>query len=391
MQFLGQVSPVLVLPAVLSRTEFVDYSLVVPLGVLAGSILCGWLTAALARHAFAFLAPDSRELRSAVTGFFALSGGLCLALYLLLDVLTDSLFAVVPLLVFAGSLRTAILVTLNSAHRPRPFFAASVLYLVPTIAFLVACGAGVPAGLERSLLLLVAGETTVGVVIVLAGDQELLSVRRTDWQSLREYFAFGAPLIPGAVALWVLSISDRYLLAAWTDEVQTANYVLSYQLGGAIINYPRMLFLSVFEPKILLKEQERGTGTAQDFIRDGARHFARWVPLIFVLACVVVLVGKRLAYPGFEPQVAVTSLIIGAHLIQAAGHFPRKSLELAGRTRRIAVALGLAAATNVAANVVLIPWAGALGAAAATALAYAVYVVVLRRAPDSGSTRSTTA
>ena len=71
LQFASQILPVLVLPALLSATDFVGYSLVVPLGVLAGSILCGWLIGALARHAFGFLAPDSRPLRRAVQFFRA--------------------------------------------------------------------------------------------------------------------------------------------------------------------------------------------------------------------------------------------------------------------------------------------------------------------------------
>jgi O-antigen/teichoic acid export membrane protein len=105
----------------------------------------------------------------------------------------------------------------------------------------------------------------------------------------------------------------------------------------------------------------------------------------------MVLGFKYLVYPGFELQVAVTALVVAAHLVQAAGHFPRKSLELAGRTRHIAQALGLAAATNVAANVALIPLAGALGAAVATVLAYLVYLVVLHRAPGKLPGRSTIA
>lgn len=391
LQFAGQILPVLVLPALLSATDFVGYSLVVPLGVLVGSILCGWLIGALARHAFGFLAPEGRQLRRAVAGFFVLLGGVCLLSYLLMDAITDSLYAIVPLLVFSGSLRTAILVTLNSAHRPWPFFSASALYMVPTALFLLACTASASLGLERCLLVLVAAETLVAVALAIAAGRNEWPAIGLDWRPLRAYLAFGAPLIPGAIALWVLSISDRYLLAAWTDDVQTANYVLSYQLGGSIINYPMMLFLSVFEPRILLTERERGTTAAHGFIRDNARRYLRWAPLLFVVACAMVLGFKYLVYPGFELQVAVTALVVVAHLVQAAGHFPRKSLELAGRTRRIAHALGLAAATNIAVNVALIPLAGALGAAIATVLAYAVYLAVLRRTPDEVSGRTTVA
>ena len=50
----------------------------------------------------------------------------------------------------------------------------------------------------------------------------------------RNVLSFGLPNVASLVAIWVLQLSDRYLLAHLSSLAQTASYSVAYNLGGSI-------------------------------------------------------------------------------------------------------------------------------------------------------------
>ena len=69
LQFGSQLALMLLVPKLLSPLDFVEYSLITPLGFLLGSIFFGWITSPICRYAFEFLSPEGAPQRQATAGF----------------------------------------------------------------------------------------------------------------------------------------------------------------------------------------------------------------------------------------------------------------------------------------------------------------------------------
>ncbi len=388
LQFGSQLALMLLVPKLLSPLDFVEYSLITPLGFLLGSIFFGWITSPICRYAFEFLSPEGAPQRQATAGFFFLVGLLSLGVFWLLHSYFHTGYAVVALVLFSSSVRAAVLGVLNASREASAFLKANLWYLLPPGGFLVACAYPQVLEFRQALLLFIGLEALVGMAIVVWGKLRFWEVRHIDWRVLRPYLLFGAPLVLNAVANWLLSISDRYFLSIWVDTQHTADYILSYQLAGSIIAYPMSFYLAVFVPRALLIEQRHGLPAALHFVSRSRAKFLPWVPLFWVLSAGTVVGIKYFFYRDYALDIGVVVLISLAHLVHAVGHFYFKDLELTGRTLSTTLAIGAGALVNVLCNLLLIPRFGTLGAAVATLLGYLVFTAVMRaarRAPPAGA------
>jgi O-antigen/teichoic acid export membrane protein len=185
---------------------------------------------------------------------------------------------------------------------------------------------------------------------------------------LREALAFGLPRIPHSIASQVIGLADRYFLRAYRTLDEVGIYSIGASFGLAL-----KLFLSAFEyawtPFFLGLMNEPDAKTIYSRVST------------YVLAVLVLLVAGlcavspdliRLATTArfhsaapVTPWIAVGVMFQGVYLVGSIG------LIITKRTRQYPVATGIAAATSVIANALLIPTYGVLGAAWANAIAYA--------------------
>lgn len=380
LQFIAQLALVLLVPRLLSQDDFVKYNLATPLGYLIGSIACGWINAALCRFTHDFLSIGAESKREAAATYFFLVGLLASGIFAVLQCLFHSQYAFAALIVFSSSVRAVVIGVLNASYRPAAFLKVNLLYLLPTATFLVVCGAKLTADFETAMLIYIALESMIGILVVVRARIIFWRPLTCDYSVLHPYLLFGGPLVLNGVAYWVLSLSDRYFLSIWASVSDTANYILSYQLAGSIVQYPMSFYQSVFNPKALHIEQSLGREAAVRYAYTELRRYLAITPIIFVV-CVAIVVGfKSLFYPGYRVDFLIVATIVAAHLIHATGHFYNKDYELTGRTIVTTSAVFAGAVANVLSNLALIPVMGALGAAVATLVGYVAYLLVLFRA-----------
>ncbi|MDH4380527.1 MAG: polysaccharide biosynthesis C-terminal domain-containing protein [Gammaproteobacteria bacterium] len=372
-QFGLQLALVVLLPRLLGPEDFVHYSLVTPLGYLLASIVCGWITGALCRFAYDFFDPAKAHQQEAAVTYFAWVGVLSLLAFLALRYGFETPYALVPPLLFSSSVKGAILGVLNATYRAREFLFANFAYAVPVAAFLYLCATQAKPDFDRILLVYIGLESIVGLLLLALSRIPFWRLHRFNAQTLRAYAVFGGPLLINGIANWFLSISDRYLLAQSATTEATANYVLSYQLGGSVIAYPAMFYLAIFAPRALAVEQSSGISAAMRYVYAQARLFFLMSPVLLAVSAAVVLSFKAYFYPAYPLDAPTVLIILSAQLVNVAGHFYYKELELTGRTLTTTRALGVAAIVNLGINVVAIPLLDALGAALATLVGYAVF------------------
>ncbi|HLG61099.1 MAG TPA: oligosaccharide flippase family protein [Ktedonosporobacter sp.] len=191
----------------------------------------------------------------------------------------------------------------------------------------------------------------------------------------RNLLSFGVPLVFSFVSVWVLQLSDRYLLSWLGSLTQTASYAVAYSLGGimaAVVLGP----FSLAWPTVLYDIAKREN--AVSIFQLVFRWYA--IVLLFVsfslsFAAVVILdVFFPSTYQTVAPIIPLINLAMmfyGLYTVLSVG------LSLRRKTWLAFVFVTLSAILNVVLNIILIPQQGAMGAALATLLSYAVLALLV--------------
>ncbi len=186
--------------------------------------------------------------------------------------------------------------------------------------------------------------------------------------------SFGLPNVTNFISVWILQLSDRYLLSHFGSLAQTASYAVAYSLGG-ILSVVVLSPFSLAWPSAMFTIAKRN---------DGPRIFQlvfRWYIVILLiaafglsLACTAIL---NLFFPAsyqssalIIPVISLSTLFYGVYNLFTTG------ISIQKKTWYAVMFTAVSALVNIGLNLVLIPLYGAMGAALSTLLAYIVLALV---------------
>lgn len=228
-------------------------------------------------------------------------------------------------------------------------------------------------GLSGSLLAIGGG---YAIIVVCTLPVSLLHAGlRLRLDITRNLLSFGLPLTASVVSVWVLQLSDRYLLSRLGSLAQTANYAVAYSLGGilaAVLLGP----FSLAWPAAMYKIAKRD---------DAAYIFRlvfRWYFIVLLFTSFGLLIlAIAILHLFFPPVYAVAAPLIpvitagimfyGLYNVLSVG------ISIRRKTWFAFISLTLAAIVNVVLNVILIPIYGSMGAAVSTLLAYLLLALIV--------------
>ena len=189
---------------------------------------------------------------------------------------------------------------------------------------------------------------------------------------LREMNRFGTPLVPTALFLWVTNFSDRLFLVQLADVTEVGLYSVGVRIASAMV-----LLLTAFRlawPAFAYSIEDEGEARrTYAYVLTYLVLVATWVAT--ALALLSPWIVDWIADPAFDESsrvvgpLAFAAVAFGAYIVVAIG---------VGRARRTQfnwVVTGVAAAVNIALNLLLIPPYGMMGAAVATIAAYTTMFV----------------
>jgi O-antigen/teichoic acid export membrane protein len=195
---------------------------------------------------------------------------------------------------------------------------------------------------------------------------------------IRRFARFGVPMMAWFVAASILSVEDRFVIAAFRNvsevAIYNANYNLLFGLGAMLTTA-----VTLAVGPLLYREWAQGDVSASQ--RSIAAFTEVYLVFGFALVGGVVASGQAfdsiiLGGPFRAGMVVLLPVVIGSVVsgVSVIGH---KSLELSERTRTIAGAAGAAAATNLLLNLALVPVFGYVAAAYVTLASYLVYAAII--------------
>jgi O-antigen/teichoic acid export membrane protein len=244
----------------------------------------------------------------------------------------------------------------------------------------VTSAAVMEAGLSRMLLGMIAVRAAALVVLgpgLLGG----FSVRAISPARLARLLRFASSLVLGAVAAWIVDSSDRIVIGVMLGNALVGAYNPAYIFGSLLLVVPRLA--GTLLPPMAARLHDRGE---EEVIRLILQRYWRGLLLLSLPFIAATLVLQDVVLGALAtPEVAVAArwvapIVALGTLFYAAAAIFGEVMKLKLRPGATARAWMLAAAVNVALNLILVPRLGLIAAAITTASSFGVAFVLVYRA-----------
>jgi len=213
---------------------------------------------------------------------------------------------------------------------------------------------------------------TLTVYFVLLGYRREQLGLQFDRALLRKMQSFGLPLVPSALALWVINFVDRRFVIHYNGLTEAGIYSAAIKVAS-VVTFVVIAFRTAWPAFAYSIEDDGQARRAYAFVLTYLLTFASWLSLALgALAPWVVAALTRSSYQRADKGVALLAFafaVYAGYTVLAIG---------SGRARRTQlnwVVTGIGAAVNVALNFWLIPRYGMVGASISTAASYVVLFV----------------
>jgi len=364
---------------VLSLTNYGAMELLDMTMAILGIVLAMGLNAAVVRYYF--IAQDDRERKALVStaAVFSLmmAAGAGIVLVLMAPHIATS---VAGRKAYAGLFLLAVLTNAFDAATVVPLAwirarERSFLYSAIHMARIVG-GLALNIWLVVVLRLGVQGVMISGLVVAVGSAVPLTFVvlravgPHLSGRALAGMLRYGLPMVPASLSMFVLHFSDRLFLQRYTSMAEVGLYGLAYKFAMTLpflVGQPLSLMWGPYTFDLARRP-------------DGGRVIARTATYFCVgiaaygvaLAALIPHVMRLIASPRFfASHVPVPALLAGMALLASVTMFETGVL-IERRTGLRAASVGAAAVVNFAANWLLIPRMGMMGAAWATTIGCAV-------------------
>ena len=193
----------------------------------------------------------------------------------------------------------------------------------------------------------VAGDLIASVFALGAlGIPRFFSLRGISGQMLSAFLKFGFPLIGVSVAVGTLNMIDRYLIALFYDNAQTAVYGQNYSIASSIFNMIMAGVMRGVYPAVLGAWRQGGERAAKPLLDSGVRLYL----LIALTAAAMFFMGLT--------------------------EYANKAWELTKKTVPVLQNSAFAAAVKIVSSLILLPLVGVNGAAWGTLCAFISYFLL---------------
>ena len=369
----------------LSAEDYGRYALTIAALSLFHMITFTWLEAAVARfHARADSRKRLRDHLSTAYGLYViaalLGGGLTLTIILLVPVeprlKTAFAFAFASLLLRA--LLQIGLETHRAAGQVGRYSALEASCLM--IGFLI--GIGIIMTTDLGAAGIFAGTAiAAGIMIIVDLPLMLRKARGGKRHPIRTktYMSYGGPISVSLMFEHLLSVGDRFLIAAFLGQGAVGMYAAGYGLADRLLDIIFIWFGAAVWPLTIKALEREGEQAAKDVAERAAGLMALIAfPAAAGLALVAgplsdVIIGEnvRAEAASILPWIALSGLMNGMMT-----YYFHEAFTLKRKTASMAFIMAMAAGLNLVLNLIFIPIFGLVGAAISTVIAYLTALLV---------------
>jgi O-antigen/teichoic acid export membrane protein len=190
------------------------------------------------------------------------------------------------------------------------------------------------------------------------------------WEWIVQSLTFGLPLVPHALAYWVVSLADRAILQRYVGLDEVGIYSLAQQLAMVL-----GLVISGLNNALVpfLFARSKATDARKLFSRIATYYVAVVVGSALLIAFFAESFILFFSPPHFRRAAEIVPVIVLGYLFFALYHVPANNLCVAKRSEFLPIVSLSAAVVNVMGNILAVPRFGILAAAWASLAGYLVY------------------
>ncbi len=259
----------------------------------------------------------------------------------------------------------------RAESRPWLFSSLSIVNLIISLGANIFLVGILQMGVTGSLLAIAGGYACVVIltlpyILIRAG----LRLRLDITQNL---LTFGFPLVFNFISIWVLQLSDRYLLGRLGTLSEVASYGVAYTLGG-VIN------ILIITPFMLAWPAAMFTIAKRKDATQAFQLVFRWFSALLLFAAyglslLSTALLNLLFPPAYHSAAPVIPIIAMSTMFFGLSTICNIGISLRRKTWYAFLVGAISALINICANLVLIPLYGSMGAATSTLIAYALLVL----------------
>lgn len=193
--------------------------------------------------------------------------------------------------------------------------------------------------------------------------------------ALYKLLQFGLPMVPGSVAGYLLTMSDRYLLNIFSTTDQVGLYDIAYKFGMIIQMVLVMPFRTAWLPFVfsVQKKPEANkiySGALTYFLLAAIFLF---LALTFFVKEIIIVVSTAAYLPGVNaiPYIALAYIFFGLYYIVDIG------VLLKTKTIFYTIIITIGAIINIVSNIFFMPKYGMMAAAVNTAISYFLILILM--------------
>jgi len=241
-------------------------------------------------------------------------------------------------------------------------------FLLILVAFVLL---GWPATVARLIQVQI---VAVGAVLALGGlalPWRSLLPLRLDLAALRRMFSYSWPLMLGGLSVLVVDWVDLAVIKEYRPAQEVGWYAVSYR-PLVILAHLRVAFIGAVLPLMVSLAVERRHGSLRWFLDEGLPQVAWTVGLLCILGAALMEAIPLILGRPYGPSVVPAQVLLAGVGFSVVSALHAALLRALDRVRPT-VAVGLAlAGLNLVLDLWLVPRLGTIGAATATAAAFAL-------------------
>jgi O-antigen/teichoic acid export membrane protein len=190
------------------------------------------------------------------------------------------------------------------------------------------------------------------------------------------YLKWGLPLIPNSALLWIIHISDRYMVSYFLGVTSAGIYSAAYTMG----NYASFLLIPigiVIYPNIFKSYDEGKIEETKRYFKYTIKYLMMiTIPAAFGISILAKSLLRILTTSAFVSGSIIVPVVAAAAVVYCFYQISIYVIHAVNKTRLTVRLLLMSVLINVVLNLILIPIMGIMGAAVATLIAYAALGIV---------------
>lgn len=204
-------------------------------------------------------------------------------------------------------------------------------------------------------------------------------VRAKDFSKtlLRQFFAYGVPLVGVSIAVALLNVIDRYLVEGFYDKATLGVYQSNNGISSGLFTMIMVGIMRGVYPTVLGAWREGGQQAAQPMLNKGARlYLLIAVPAACGLTAISGTLSHSFLNEGYDAGAPVIAYTAIAMLFMGLTEYANKAYELEKKTVPVMQNSAVAAVIKVFASLLFIKLFGFTGGAIGSIVAFASYFFI---------------